>query len=134
MPSCHLLGSLKSLRRTGQMSGAGTEQMSAAETGLLTAVEARQMLKSQIGSRALNGRKWFEIHPEWSPGLENRPKRILRPFPSVCDGSAASNLTKRARNSRSGSSWPLLLGSTAPNGGALVQNGHSQMTHCIQTK
>ena len=57
----------------GQMSAVETGQMSAAETGQMSAVETRQMLKSQIGGLALNGRKWSEMGPEWSPGLENPP-------------------------------------------------------------
>ena len=59
---------------TGQMSAVETGQMSAAETGQMSTVETRQMLKSQIGGLALNGRKWFEMDPEWSPGFENPPK------------------------------------------------------------
>ena len=31
------------------------------------------MFKSQIGGLALNWRKWREMGPERSPGLENRP-------------------------------------------------------------
>ena len=30
------------------------------------------MFKSQISGLALNRRKWSEMGPEWSPGLENR--------------------------------------------------------------
>ena len=59
---------------TGQMSAAETGQMSAVETGQMSAVETRQMLKSQIGGLALDRRKWSEMGPEWSPGLENPPK------------------------------------------------------------
>ena len=59
---------------TGQMSAVETGQMSAAETGQMSAVETRQMLKSQIGGLSLNGLKWSEMGPEWSPGFENPPK------------------------------------------------------------
>ena len=67
---------------TGQMSSAETGQMSAAQTGQMSAVETRQMLKSHIVRLALNRQKWSEIGSEWSSGLKNTPKRILRPFPS----------------------------------------------------
>ena len=65
---------------TGQMSAVETRQMSAAETGQMSAVETRQMLKSQIGGLALNRRKLSEMGPEWSPGPENRPPGMQRPF------------------------------------------------------
>ena len=68
---------------TGQMSSAETGQMSAAETGQMSAVETRQMLKSQIVGLALNHQKWSELGPECSPGLENRPMGMPRPFPSL---------------------------------------------------
>ena len=55
------------------MSAVETGQMSAAETGQMSTVEARRMLKSHIDSLALNGLKWSEMGPEWSPGLENPP-------------------------------------------------------------
>ena len=32
-----------------------------------------QLFRSQIGSLALNRRKWPEVGPEWSPGSESRP-------------------------------------------------------------
>ena len=59
---------------TGQMSAVETGQMSAAETGQMSAVKARQMLKSQKARLALNHPKWYEMDPEWSPGLVNPPK------------------------------------------------------------
>ena len=43
------------------------------------------MFKSQIGGLALNRRKWAEMGPEWSPGPENRPPGMPRPFPSLWD-------------------------------------------------
>ena len=58
---------------TGRMSSVETGQMSVVETGQ-TAVETRQMLKSQIVRLALNLQKWSEMGPEWSPGLKNPPK------------------------------------------------------------
>ena len=38
------------------------------------------MFKSQIGGLALDRRKWSEMVPEWSPGHENRPPGMPRPF------------------------------------------------------
>ena len=68
-----MIGQMSSVE-TGQMSAVETGQMSAAETGQISAVETRQMLKSQIGGLALHMRKWFEMGPECSPGLENPPR------------------------------------------------------------
>ena len=45
------------------------------------------MFKSQMGGLALNRQKWSEMGPEWSPGPENRPPGMPRPFPSLWDPS-----------------------------------------------
>ena len=69
------------------------------------------MSKSQIGSLALNRRKWHEMAPEWSPGPEIRspgfpklpktgPEAQIGPFP-------------------------------APDGGAPVQNGHGHVVYLL---
>ena len=70
---------------TGQTSAVETGQMSVVETGQMSAVETRQMFKSQIGGLALNRQKWFEMGPGWSPGLENRPPGMPRPFSRLWD-------------------------------------------------
>ena len=43
--------------------------------------------KSEKVRLALNHQKWPETGPEWSPGSENPPKWIARPFPSLWDRS-----------------------------------------------
>ena len=45
------------------------------------------MFKSQIGGLALNRRKCSEMGPEWSPGPENRPPGMPRPFSRLWDRS-----------------------------------------------
>ena len=59
------------------------------------------MLKSQIGGLALNRRKWPEMGPEGSPGPENRPPGMLRPFSRLWDRSRGPNPPKYSPNSRS---------------------------------
>ena len=64
------------------------------------------MFKSQIGGLALNRRKWPEMGPEWSPGPENRPPGMPRPFSRLWDRSRGPKPPKYMPNSRS----------TAPSG------------------
>ena len=52
------------------------------------------MLKSQIGGLALNRRKWPEMGPEWSPGRENRPPGMPRPFSRLWDRSRGPKSAK----------------------------------------
>ena len=66
------------------------------------------MFKSQIGGLALNRRKWPEVGPEWSPGPENRPPGMPRPFPSLWDGSRG---LKPATKVKKLPVWGLALGS-----------------------
>ena len=105
---------------TGQMSAAETGQMpSVARTDIclvsihnvdVSAVSISQcsnlrslnygnvtMFKSQIGGLALNRRKWPEMGPESSPGLENRPPGMPRPFPSLCDQSRGPKPAKKVK-------------------------------------
>ena len=56
------------------------------------------MFKSQIGGLALNRRKWPEMGPEWSPGPENRPPGMPRPFPSLWDQSRGPKSDKKVKN------------------------------------
>ena len=80
--------------------------MSAAETGQMSAVETRQMLKSQIMGRAQNhknGSKWVQngrqvsrIHPNESCGRSR----------AFATGPGAQDLPKQVRNSTSGRSRP----------------------------
>ena len=56
------------------------------------------MFKSQIVGLALNRRKWPEMGPEWSPGPENRPPGMPRPFPSLWDQSRGPNPPPRSKN------------------------------------
>ena len=58
------------------------------------------MFKSQIGGLALNRRKWSEMGPEWSPGPENRPPGMPRPFSRLWDQSCSPNPPKHSPNSR----------------------------------
>ena len=100
---------------TGQMSAAGTGQMSSAPRTDICFVSTHNvevsevssgpmsqcsslrslncgnvtMFKSQIGGLAPNRRKWPEMGPEWSPGLENRSPGMPQPFPSLWDTPAA---------------------------------------------
>ena len=71
------------------------------------------MFKSQIGGLALNRRKWPEMGPEWSPGPENRPPGMPRPFSRLWDRSRGPKPPKYSPNSRS----------TAP-GGRYWDNQH----------
>ena len=59
------------------------------------------MFKSQIGGLALNRRKCSEMGPEWSPGPENRPPGMPRPFSRLWDRSRGPNPPKYSPNSRS---------------------------------
>ena len=59
------------------------------------------MFKSQIGGLALDGRKCSEMGPEWSPGPENRPPGMPRPFSRLWDRSRGPNPPKYSPNSRS---------------------------------
>ena len=94
-----------SAAETGQMSAVETRQMSTFATGRcpvlilyiclvstadiclvstrnvqVSEVSILAMFKSQIGGLALNRQKWLEVGPEWSPGPENRPLCMPRPF------------------------------------------------------
>ena len=53
------------------------------------------MFKSQIGGLALNRRKLSEMVSEWSPGTENRPPDMPRPFPSLWDRSRGPKSGKK---------------------------------------
>ena len=66
------------------------------------------MFKSQIGGLAPNRRKWPEMGPEWSPGPENRPPGMPRPFPRLWDRSRGPKPTKKVKKSPV---WGLALGS-----------------------
>ena len=70
------------------------------------------MFKSQIGGLALNRRKWLEMGPEWSPGPENRPPGMPRPFPRLWDRSRGPKPRKNGPKPESGLSWRRLSGST----------------------
>ena len=59
------------------------------------------MFKSQIGGLALNRRKWSEMGPEWSPGLENRPPGMPRPFSRLWDRSRGPKPPKYSPNGSS---------------------------------
>ena len=48
------------------------------------------MFKSQKGGLALNRRKWPEMGPDWSPGPENRPPGMPRPFSRLCSGTTSA--------------------------------------------
>ena len=65
------------------------------------------MFKSQIGGLALNRRKCSEMGPESSPGLENRPPGMPRPFPSLWDQSRGP---KSATKVKKLLVWGLALG------------------------
>ena len=65
------------------------------------------MFKSQIGGLALNRRKWPEIGPEWSPGPENRPPGMPRPFSRLWDQSRGPKPAKKVKKWRV---WGLALG------------------------
>ena len=69
-----------------------------------------QLFNSQIGSLALNRRKWSEMGPEWSPDPENRSPGFSRPFSRLWDRSRGPKPPKYSPNSRS----------TAPPGGRYV--------------
>ena len=56
------------------------------------------MFKSQIVGLALNRQKWSEMGPEWSPGPENRPPGMPRPFPSLWDHSRGPKSNKKVKN------------------------------------
>ena len=112
---------------TGQMSAAETGQMSSVaradiclvsthsvEVSEVSSVPMSQcsslrslncgnvtMFKSQIGGLALNRRKWSEMGPEWSPGPENRPPGMPRPFSRLWDRSRGPKPPKYRPNSRS---------------------------------
>ena len=60
-----------------------------------------QLFKSQIGGLALNRRKWPEMGPEWSPGPENGPPSVSRPFSRLWDQSRGPKPPKCKPNSRS---------------------------------
>ena len=66
------------------------------------------MLKSQIVGLALNHQKWPQMGPEWSPGPENRPPGMPRPFPSLWDHSRGQKSAKKVKKSLV---WGLALGS-----------------------
>ena len=97
---------------TGQMAAVETGQMSASATGQMSAVETRQMLKSQIVRLALNHQKCFEMDPEWSPGLENRPPGMPRPFSRLWDRSRGPKPRKNGPKPEIGLSGRRLSGST----------------------
>ena len=66
------------------------------------------MFKSQIGGLALNRRQWPEMGPEWSPGPENRPPGMPRPFSRLWDQSRGQKSAKKAKYLPV---WGLALGS-----------------------
>ena len=53
------------------------------------------MFKSQIVGLALNRRKWSEMGPESSPGLENPPPGMPRPFSRLWDHSRGPKSKKK---------------------------------------
>ena len=53
------------------------------------------MFKSQKVGPAPNHQKWSEMGPEWSPGHENRPPGMPRPFPSLWDQSRGPKKTPK---------------------------------------
>ena len=59
------------------------------------------MFNSQRGGLALNRRKWAEMGPESSPGPENRPPGMPRPFSRLWDRSRGPKPRKYSPNSRS---------------------------------
>ena len=66
------------------------------------------MFTSQIGGLALNRRKWPEMGPEWSPGPENRPPGMPRPFSRLWDRSRGPKPTNKFKKLPV---WGLALGS-----------------------
>ena len=58
------------------------------------------MFKSQKVGPALDRRKWPEMGPEWSPGPENRPPGMPRPFSRLWDRSRGPG------RPQVGPSWP----------------------------
>ena len=68
------------------------------------------MFKSQIVGLALNHQKWSEIGPEWSPGPENRPPGMPRPFSRLWD---QSRVPKSGTKVKKWLVWGLALGSFA---------------------
>ena len=105
-----LVGRCRGLRKPG-LDGCSLDrtdvlgQMSAVETGQMSANVT--MFKSQIVGLALNRRKWPEMSPEWSPGLENPPPGMPRPFPSLWDQSRGQKSTKKVKRWLV---WGLALG------------------------
>ena len=105
--------------------------MPAAETGQLSAVETRQMLKSQMVRLALNRQKCTEMDPEWSPGPENRPPGMPRPFPSLWDHSRGPKSTKSAKSGVFGVSG---LGLVSPAGGIGQAPSRSAMCKVVHSR
>ena len=52
------------------------------------------MFKSQKIGPERNHQTWPEMGPEWSPGPENRPPGMPRPFPSLWDQSRGQKSIK----------------------------------------
>ena len=93
--------------QTGQISAVERTDICLVSTHNVDGSEV-SMFKSQIGGLALNHRKWLEMGLEWSPGPDNRPPGMPRPFPSLWDHSRGPKSAKKVQKLPV---WGLALGS-----------------------